>query len=91
MSEALSPGSPLSLYNGQPLISVVVPVRNEAPNILALISEIRSSVSETEKIIIDQINDADLRATVRALRKMKENLLAMLSESGDESPESDAA
>jgi DNA-binding MarR family transcriptional regulator len=57
----------------------------------ALISEIRSSVSETEKIIIDQINDADLRATVRALRKMKENLLAMLSESGDESPESDAA
>ena len=57
----------------------------------ALISEIRSSVSETEKIIIDQINDADLRATVRALRKMKENLLAMLAESGDESPESDAA
>ena len=57
----------------------------------ALISEIRSSVSETEKIIIDQINDADLRATVRALRKMKENLLTMLSESGDESPESDAA
>jgi DNA-binding MarR family transcriptional regulator len=57
----------------------------------ALISEIRSSVSETEKIIINQINDADLRATVRALRKMKENLLTMLSESGDESPESDAA
>ena len=57
----------------------------------ALISEIRSSVSETEKIIIDQINDADLRATVRALRKMKENLLAMLAESGEESPESDAA
>jgi len=57
----------------------------------ALISEIRDSVSETEKIIIDEINDADLRATVRALRKMKENLLAMLAESGEESPESDAA
>jgi DNA-binding MarR family transcriptional regulator len=57
----------------------------------ALISEIRNSVSETEKIIIDQINDADLRATVRALRKMKENLLAMLAESGEERPESDAA
>jgi DNA-binding MarR family transcriptional regulator len=57
----------------------------------ALISEIRNSVSETEKIIIDEINDADLRATVRALRKMKENLLAMLAESGEESPESDAA
>jgi DNA-binding MarR family transcriptional regulator len=57
----------------------------------ALISEIRSSVSDTEKIIIDEINDADLRATVRALRKMKENLLAMLAESGEESTESDAA
>jgi len=57
----------------------------------ALISEIRNSVSDTEKIIIDEINDADLRATVRALRKMKENLLAMLAETGEESPESDAA
>jgi DNA-binding MarR family transcriptional regulator len=57
----------------------------------ALINEIRISVSDTEKVILDQINDADLRATVRALRKMKENLLAMLAEDGVESPESDAA
>jgi DNA-binding MarR family transcriptional regulator len=57
----------------------------------ALINEIRVSVSGTEKVILDQINDADLRATVRALRKMKENLLAMLAEDGVESPESDAA
>ena len=48
----------------------------------ALINEIRISVSGTEKVILDQIDDADLRATVRALRKMKENLLAMLAEEG---------
>ena len=42
------------------------------------------------KILIAD-DDADLRATVRALRKMKENLLAMLAEEGDASPESDAA
>jgi len=57
----------------------------------ALINEIRISVSGTEKVILDQIDDADLRATVRALRKMKENLLAMLAEEGVASPESDAA
>ncbi|HEX3866755.1 MAG TPA: MarR family transcriptional regulator [Gemmatimonadaceae bacterium] len=57
----------------------------------ALISEIRSSVSDTEKIILEDINDGDLRATVRALRKMKENLIAMLGESAEEGPESDAA
>ena len=57
----------------------------------ALITEIRGSVSDTEKIILEDINDGDLRATVRALRKMKENLLAMLGESAEEGPESDAA
>jgi DNA-binding MarR family transcriptional regulator len=57
----------------------------------ALINEIRISVSGTEKVILHQIDDADLRATVRALRKMKENLLAMLAEEGVASPESDAA
>ena len=57
----------------------------------ALINEIRISVSGTEKVILDQIDDADLRATVRALRKMKENLLAMLAEEGVAGPESDAA
>ena len=53
----------------------------------ALINEIRISVSGTEKVILDQIDDADLRATVRALRKMKENLLAMLAEEGVANPE----
>ena len=57
----------------------------------ALIAEIRASVSVTEKVIIDDIDDADLKATVRALRKMKENLLKMLSETGEEIDASDAA
>ena len=57
----------------------------------ALISEIRGSVSDTEKIILDEIDDGDLRSTVRALRKMKENLLAMLTEGYEASPESDEA
>ncbi len=57
----------------------------------ALISEIRSSVSMTEKVILDEISDTDLRATVRALRRMKENLLKMLAEAGEEIGASDAA
>lgn len=44
----------------------------------ALIREIRASVSVTEKEIVDNIDDADLRATVRALRGMKENLLKII-------------
>ena len=57
----------------------------------ALISEIRASVSVTEKVILDDIDDSDLKATVRALRKMKENLLKMLAETGEEIDASDAA
>ena len=57
----------------------------------ALINEIRISVSGTEKVILHQIDDADLRATVRALRKMKENLLAMLAEERVAGLVSDAA
>ncbi len=56
-----------------------------------LINEIRSSVSVTERVILDDIEDADLKATVRALRKMKENLLKMLAEVGGEIDASDAA
>jgi MarR family transcriptional regulator for hemolysin len=57
----------------------------------ALIKEIRNSVSVTEKVILDDIDDADLRATVRALRKMKENLLTMLNETREDEDASDAA
>ncbi len=56
-----------------------------------LINEIRASVSMTERVILEDIEDADLRATVRALRKMKENLLKMLAEAGEEIDASDAA
>jgi DNA-binding MarR family transcriptional regulator len=56
-----------------------------------LIKEIRGSVSDTEKVILDDIDDSDLRATVRALRKMKENLLTMLNGSDEDVDASDAA
>jgi DNA-binding MarR family transcriptional regulator len=56
----------------------------------ALISEIRASVSVTEKEIVAKIRKDDLEATVRALRGMKENLLGMVGE-GDEVEETDAA
>ena len=56
-----------------------------------LIAEIRASVSQTEKQILERIDDADLKATVRALRAMKENLLTMLGDAGVSDDESDAA
>ena len=55
----------------------------------ALIARIRESVTVTEKEILEKIDETDLRATGRALRRMKENLLAMIAE-GEES-DSDAA
>lgn len=57
----------------------------------ALINKIRSSVAITEKVILDQINETDLRATVRALRKMKENLLRMLAAADEDIDAFDAA
>jgi DNA-binding MarR family transcriptional regulator len=56
----------------------------------ALIARIRKSVSATEKEILDNIEESDLKATVRALRGMKENLLGMIGE-GEELDNSDAA
>jgi MarR family transcriptional regulator for hemolysin len=56
----------------------------------ALIARIRESVSVTEKEILEKIDAADLQATVRALRGMKENLLAMTGDSED-GEDSDAA
>lgn len=56
-----------------------------------LINKIRNSVSATEEEILDGIGEADLRGTVRALRKMKENLLSMLGDGEMETDESDAA
>jgi MarR family transcriptional regulator, transcriptional regulator for hemolysin len=56
----------------------------------ALIARIRDSVSVTEKEILEKIDGADLKATVRALRGMKENLLAMIGDT-EEVEDSDAA
>jgi MarR family transcriptional regulator, transcriptional regulator for hemolysin len=56
----------------------------------ALIARIRENVSATEKQILDEIDESDLKATVRALRGMKDNLLAMIGD-GEELDDSDAA
>jgi MarR family transcriptional regulator, transcriptional regulator for hemolysin len=56
----------------------------------ALIARIRDSVSMTEKEILEKIDAADLKATVRALRGMKENLLAIIGDAEDDE-DSDAA
>jgi DNA-binding MarR family transcriptional regulator len=56
----------------------------------ALIARIRESVTVTEKEILEKIDDPDLRATGRALRRMKDNLLGMIVDS-EESDDSDAA
>jgi DNA-binding MarR family transcriptional regulator len=44
----------------------------------ALIAQIRDNVSVTEKEILEKIDAADLKATVRALRGMKDNLLTII-------------
>jgi DNA-binding MarR family transcriptional regulator len=56
----------------------------------SLIARIRDHVSVTEKEILEKIEPADLKATVRALRGMKENLLTMIGETADVA-DSDAA
>ena len=56
----------------------------------ALIARIRDHVSVTEKEILEKVEPADLKATVRALRGMKENLLTMIGETEDVE-DSDAA
>jgi DNA-binding MarR family transcriptional regulator len=57
----------------------------------ALIGRIRANVSATEKEILDNLDDADLRATVRALRGMKENLLKMIGDGDEDFDDADAA
>ena len=49
----------------------------------SLVEAIRVSVSATEKEILERLDEDDLRATVRALRGMKENLLAKLAQTGE--------
>jgi MarR family transcriptional regulator, transcriptional regulator for hemolysin len=56
----------------------------------ALIARIRENVSATEKEILLKIDWSDLKATVRALRGMKENLLALIG-GAEEEDNSDAA
>ena len=50
-----------------------------------LIGEIRESVAEVEKLLMVGIGPADLKSTVKTLRKMKGNLLELLSAAPDES------
>ena len=68
MTQALNPDSPLSPHGGQPLISVVVPVRNEAPNILSLISEIRAALVGISHEIV-YVDDGSTDATPQRLRQ----------------------
>jgi DNA-binding MarR family transcriptional regulator len=56
----------------------------------ALIARIRESVTVTEKEILEKIAETDLRATGRALRIMKNNLLGLIDVS-DDRDDSDAA
>jgi MarR family transcriptional regulator for hemolysin len=55
-----------------------------------LIARIRDNVRVTEKEILEKIDADDLKATVRALRSMKENLLTIIGHA-DEVENSDAA
>ena len=55
-----------------------------------LIARIRDNVRVTEKEILEKIDADDLKATVRALRSMKENLLPIIGQA-DEVETSDAA
>jgi DNA-binding MarR family transcriptional regulator len=55
-----------------------------------LIARIRDNVRVTEKEILEKIDADDLKATVRALRSMKENLLTIIGQA-DKVENSDAA
>jgi len=68
MSQALNQGSLLSPHGGQPLISVVVPVRNEAPNILPLIGEIRAALVGIPYEIV-YVDDGSTDETPQRLRQ----------------------
>jgi len=56
----------------------------------ALIARIRESVSVTEKEIVADIDDGDLKTTALTLRAMKETLLGMIGDTED-AEDSDAA
>jgi MarR family transcriptional regulator for hemolysin len=55
-----------------------------APKGAGLIEQIREAVNETETEIVGGIASKDLLATVRALRRMKTNLLDMIDERDEE-------
>jgi dolichol-phosphate mannosyltransferase len=67
MSQAISQG-PSSLQAGHPLISVVVPVRNEAANILPLIGEIRTALAGISHEIV-YVDDGSTDETPQRLRQ----------------------
>jgi MarR family transcriptional regulator for hemolysin len=55
-----------------------------APKCAGLIEQIREAVNETETEIVGGIASKDLLAAVRALRRMKTNLLDMIDERDEE-------
>jgi dolichol-phosphate mannosyltransferase len=57
----------------EPLISVVVPVRNEAPNIDPLVAEIRAALAGVahEIVYVDDGSDDDTAATLRAAQGVR--------------------
>jgi DNA-binding MarR family transcriptional regulator len=48
-----------------------------------LVRDIRASVTDVEKDIVDGVDNSDLQATIRALRTMKSNLLNLLGNGKD--------
>jgi dolichol-phosphate mannosyltransferase len=68
MSEAQLFGSSLTPQSDGPLISVVVPVRNEAPNILPLIGEIRAALVGISYEIV-YVDDGSTDETPQRLRQ----------------------
>lgn len=68
MNEPLSQASASTPQAGHPLISVVVPVRNEAPNILPLIGEIRAALTGIPHEIV-YVDDGSTDETPQRLRQ----------------------
>ncbi len=68
MTQVPNHGSLLPPQGGQPLISVVVPVRNEAPNILPLIGEIRAALAGISHEIV-YVDDCSTDETLPRLRQ----------------------